>query len=720
MKKIHAVILITNLTILLTFPALLLSGQANKKLTAEDNKDNIVSLWSFDNDIPGFTSDKFQNSQDSLYGKYEYVAGVKGKALKLDGFRTFIKTSGKNQQVLSDAFTIEAWIAPAAYPWSWCPVFDCTDQRLTGFFFGIDNMGRVGFNVAAGSSWYEVKSKSSIPLREWSHIAAVFKANEQITIFVNGENVASVKIDGAYIPSRSFSFATIGRNNHSQIWKEPQLTTPGTYFFLDGLLDEICIYGNARTGKEIKEEFTGIGKLPKPALSERGNFPKGPVGSGTFGAFYFKLDYYKEWDDMWRVGNDPDVYVRFDSSPVQLIFWRGTSLVPCWVSENDIWYTNEWLETWGKDVKSCAEPLMDRQCMYSHVRIIENNDARVVVHWRYALSDAFNTFVAVSDDGRGEWCDEYHIIYPDHVGIRKMELHYSKPERKHDWVEQIILTPPGKYPADFIEKESISLVNMKGEIKNYLWHEKLEIEMPEPKGANISYVNLKSEYRPFIIVPPDPVNSVEGTWDSPYFRTYAANMAGKKFKSDSVPTVYGWWNHWPVAQIPGDGRWVVTPDKPGHFNLTTFVQWKEYNKTEKTKTRIMLQGMTKGKAGELVPLAKSWLQAPEMVISSEGFKGGIYDEAERAFVLEKTNKSNVPLHLIIKGSEESPVINPAIIIKNWGNQLATISIDGKQSLPEEDFRQGIRKGPDGDDLILWIRLNRQSAFDISLGTRKTN
>jgi hypothetical protein len=357
---------------------------------------------------------------------------------------------------------------------------------------------------------------------------------------------------------------------------------------------------------------------------------------------------------------------------------------------------------------------MDRQCIYSHVRIIENNDARVVVHWRYALSDAFNTIVAVSDDGRGEWCDEYYIIYPDNVGIRKMELHYSKPERKHDWVEQIILTPPGKYPSDFIEKESISLVNMKGEIKNYLWHEKLEIEMPEPKGANISYVNLKSEYRPFIIVPPDPVNSADGVWGSPYFRTYAANMAGEGIRPDPVPTVYGWWNHWPVAQIPGDGRWIVTPDKPGHFNLTTFVQWKEYNKTEKTKTRIMLQGMTKGKAGDMVTLAKSWLHAPEMIISPTGFAGGTYDEAERAYVLEKTTKTNAPLELTIKGSEESPLINPAFIIKNWGNRPATLYIDGKNMMLGEDFRQAIRKGMDGDDLILWIRLNSQSPVEITL------
>ena len=42
---------------------------------------------------------------------------------------------------------------------------------------------------------------------------------------------------------------------------------------------------------------------------------------------------------MWRVGDVPDVFVRFDQSPVQLVFWRGTSFVPCWVTENGIWYS---------------------------------------------------------------------------------------------------------------------------------------------------------------------------------------------------------------------------------------------------------------------------------------------------------------------------------------------------------------------------------------------
>jgi hypothetical protein len=295
-----------------------------------------------------------------------------------------------------------------------------------------------------------------------------------------------------------------------------------------------------------------------------------------------------------------------------------------------------------------------------------------------------------------------------------MDLHYSLPERKHDWVEQIVLLPPGKYPTDVIDKASVTLVNMKGETADYIWDDKLKVEMPEPRGANMSLVNLKSANRPFIIVSPNPVATVEGKWDSPYFRTYGANMA-KGMREDPVPSPYGWWNHWPVAQIPGDGRWVVTPDHPSHFNLTTFVQWEDYAHTKKTRTRIMLQGMTAKGAKDLVPLAKSWLQAPKIELASGAYQGGDYDLSERAYIIQRKDASaQAPLAFKIQASAASPLLNPAMIVRNWGKQKAELSVDGRKIPDGKDFRQGIVSRPEGDDLILWLRLESDKPAEVSV------
>jgi len=135
-----------------------------------------------------------------------------------------------------------------------------------------------------------------------------------------------------------------------------------------------------------------------------------------------------------------------------------------------------------------------------------------------------------------------------------------------------------------------------------------------------------------------------------------------------------------------------------------------------TRTRIMLQGMTDKKANELVPLARSWLQAPKMRIASDTYQGGLYDMSERAYHIEKKGSDNLtPCTFVVEASEDSPLLNPAIIIKNWGTQLSTLSVDGQKIMPGEDFRQGIRKGPVGEDLIIWVRLFSQKPVKIVLG-----
>jgi hypothetical protein len=255
---------------------------------------------------------------------------------------------------------------------------------------------------------------------------------------------------------------------------------------------------------------------------------------------------------------------------------------------------------------------------------------------------------------------------------------------------------------------------MKGETADYIWDDKLKVEMPEPAGANMSLVNLKSANRPFIIVSPNPVETVEGKWESPYFRTYGANMA-KGMREDPVPSPYGWWNHWPVAQIPGDGRWVVTPDHPSHFNLTTFVQWEDYAHTKKTRTRIMLQGMTAKGAKDLVPLAKSWLQAPKIELASGAYLGGGYDPSERAYIIQRKDASaQAPLAFKIHASAASPLLNPAMIVRNWGKQQAELRVDGRRIPDGKDFRQGIVSRPEGDDLILWLRLESEQPTQTSI------
>ncbi|MCD6192430.1 MAG: hypothetical protein J7L26_03040, partial [Candidatus Aminicenantes bacterium] len=114
------------------------SEAQGKKVIEKINDEKIIVWWSFDKDTGSNVFDEIKQKRSSVYGNFEYVPGVKGKAIKLDGFRTYITRKIDFLNNPEGAFTVESWVALATYPWSWAPVIDCTYPEKTGFFLGID------------------------------------------------------------------------------------------------------------------------------------------------------------------------------------------------------------------------------------------------------------------------------------------------------------------------------------------------------------------------------------------------------------------------------------------------------------------------------------------------------------------------------------------------------------------------------------------------------
>jgi len=436
--------------------------------------------------------------------------------------------------------------------------------------------------------------------------------------------------------------------------------------------------------------------------------PSGPEGPGKFGAHYTRLKYAPEWEKPWRVGQYADVVVRFDNSGHRFVFWRGTSYIPCWVTDTEVWYTNEFVERrgWLGGGDSMMEPMSDKQARYSHARIIESNDARVVIHWRYSPVD-LNYKLAYIDSvsGWGDWVDEYYTIYPDAVGVRYIKVFSSSPHE--DWIEFqecIMINQPGTMPEDNIELGAITLVNIEGESKTYYWTEDGGPDFGEPKNASILRVNLKAQFKPFAIVaPPDK-----------------DGMLITSYKGHAPSSNFNFWNHWPVSQLKSDGTVATSAEKPSHSSLAHIglpgratTTWDYYSQSEKLRTKVMLNGLTDRSSDELVMLAKSWLYAPELKLTSSNYLSSGYDQTEGAYVITN-QKQGEPglLSFTLSGSEKQPLVNPAIIIKNWGDSKATLKIDKKTVKPGRDFRFGHRFTLDSDDLIIWMR--KESTIPVRL------
>jgi hypothetical protein len=142
-----------------------------------------------------------------------------------------------------------------------------------------------------------------------------------------------------------------------------------------------------------------------------------------------------------------------------------------YVSENGLWSGDQSLEVNSVE-KGCFEHMADKRCERSSAKIIENNDARVVVHARYACVAIDGSFLIYRtqtdpDTGWGIWADEYYTIYPDGVTVRHMVA--VNHNGAGQWQETILFNQPGARPEDTVEIEALTLANIKGESHTYSW-----------------------------------------------------------------------------------------------------------------------------------------------------------------------------------------------------------------------------------------------------------
>ena len=330
----------------------------------------------------------------------------------------------------------------------------------------------------------------------------------------------------------------------------------------------------------------------------------------------------------------------------------------------------------------CMEHMSDVQCRSSRVAIIENNDARVVVNWRYLQMDVKFRQNDLADNTRfGEWGNELYYIYPDGVAIRKV-----LPGRG-GWQETILLNTPGTRPEDNVELEACTLINMDGKSKTYTWefgYPKFDLE-----DANIQLINFKSEFKPFLIL-----------------REGGGFMV---FNGEVRPEYshFPWWNHWPVAQIASDGRSAYAPDRAAHSSLSWGLRYGD----------AAMYGMTNQPKDFLVRLARSWNRPPVINMLSSTYESEGYDYSQRAYFF-KSMSTNDRLNFEIAGSIDNPVVNPAFVINNWFGEKAVLQIDN-QIIPEgKDFRQGIEYNIDGSKtLIIWVKAESDKTLNFTINSR---
>jgi hypothetical protein len=129
--------------------------------------------------------------------------------------------------------------------------------------------------------------------------------------------------------------------------------------------------------------------------------------------------------------------------------------------------------------------------------------------------------------------------------------------------------------------------------------------------------------------------------------------------------------------------------------------------------------MTDKPVAELAPMARSWNNPPGIYLVSSGFEIRGYDKNQRAYKLSKI-KTGIPaeLKMTLVASEDSPAINPAFVIENWGNADPGVEIDGKELKGGESFRHGHEVQIGGNDLVIWLRMESKEPVNITIKQKR--
>jgi hypothetical protein len=679
---------------------LLLAG--NHSLAAQGQRDNpIVARWNFHVEN-GAITEQVGGSHAKVKGNVYAAKGPVADALQMDGYTAAI--SGSPLAILDHPreLGISVWIELNAYPWNRAPILD---QRTSNgsFFFGVDATGHLVVKADVGSEAVSVKA---VPLRKWT-LVTLGIVNGKADFAIDGSSILAVTGE----PSAEAQDKAISAND-LLIGHVRTALLPGpanrihpdlpVEFSIEGALSDLTIYRSPLSDAAVLSLLhSAAPDLLQPAPWPE--LPRWKDGPGSFGAFYTTLRFDPLWDQSRRTAPDSDVVVRFDDSPVQLIFWQGTNYVPAWVTENNNWYTDEFMEIFGHPrcpYGEDCEPMSDKQSRYSHVRILESTPARTVVHWRYALSEVEQYAIgdASTPTAWGDWADEYWTIYPDHTAVRKSVLWSTAVEReKTEFQESIVIIPPGKTPEDCLNFDALTFANLRGETKAYAWQQKSAAGLqmpkgpssfPEPKDAVIQRVNLKSEWKPFEVVWGDSVSS-------------------DAYNGEASISSFEWWNHWPVAQIPSSGRPALAADRAGHTSVS-HLYWPAYQKTDTTLTKLLLTGLTTLPAGQLVPLAKSW-RSPAQLRAQDGVVYD-YDAAQRAYLIPANLP--MPLRLTLEGSADHPIYHPAFVVTGWTGEARVTVIRGAKS--EGTARQGVVEDLNGRRLVVYLPIVAENAVEIKI------
>ncbi len=125
--------------------------------------------------------------------------------------------------------------------------------------------------------------------------------------------------------------------------------------------------------------------------------------------------------------------------------------------------------------------------------------------------------------------------------------------------------------------------------------------------------------------------------------------------------------------------------------------------------------MTEKPMEELVLLARSWNQAPDLKVVSGKITNLGYDMSQRSYRLENISPETPRgLEFLLCADEIFPLMNVCLYIKDWGDAGVELTLDGQNLVNGKDLELGYVRTISGTDLVVWITKSSNRPVRVSL------
>ena len=306
------------------------------------------------------------------------------------------------------------------------------------------------------------------------------------------------------------------------------------------------------------------------------------------------------------------------------------------------------------------------------------------MHWRYALvSSHDHTWRPDEKTGWEAWVDEYYYVYPDGSALRKVSWNNGTLGPNVQFQESLPFLQPGQTKTDLLESNYVTIADYDFNQKS-VPQELRKHPTDWPHNYTVQQFNFKSENKPYICFEP-----------------------GNEMLVRYVALGY---NHFPAGQARCDGRWIKTLDRPGHISSSP-ISMPVIHEAEKRSNWNGLYGMNRLGMDELINFGRAWAYPAALTLSGSGFTSLGYDQSQRCYQIEETQPASGAIEINLQGNKHSPIVNPAIRVKNWNSDTAQVLVNGK---PGGEVRLGFHHGIEGTDLVLFLLLNETAPVKVAI------